>query len=52
MDPNSIQPQPNPEEIPPEPPFNLKHGLKILLIVGAIVIAISMICIGFWPSSP
>jgi hypothetical protein len=38
-------------EMPPEEPeFDIRRGLKLLLIIGAIVIIISMICIGFWPS--
>lgn len=41
------------EEPPPrEPEFDLRRGLKILLIVGGIVIIISMICIGLFPSNP
>ncbi|MGH2534805.1 MAG: hypothetical protein ACRDJW_21305 [Thermomicrobiales bacterium] len=41
-------------EQPParEPEFDFRRGLKILLIVGGIVVIISMICIGFWPSTP
>lgn len=43
---------PEQDGIPPrEPEFDLRRGLKILLIVGGIVIIISMICIGFWPST-
>jgi hypothetical protein len=41
------------QDLPPrEPEFDIRRGLKILLIVGGIVVIISMICIGFWPSTP
>jgi hypothetical protein len=41
------------QDLPPrEPEFDIRRGLKILLIVGGIVVIISMICIGLWPSNP
>jgi hypothetical protein len=45
------EPNQEPEYREEEPAFDLRHGLKVLLIVGAIVLVISMVCLGIWPAA-
>jgi hypothetical protein len=45
-DPMRDDPPPPPEEEPyVEPAFDLRRGLRILLIVGLVVLVISVVCI-------